>query len=89
MDQSENIQGKNIQTNKISYSVTVDGELLSCPLVAAIGSNDGEIMFYGRLKWGGRSIADVCEATDIRFSEEKFLRHKRREQFYWNILKKQ
>ncbi|MBR1597278.1 MAG: hypothetical protein IJ661_00020 [Lachnospiraceae bacterium] len=70
MDQSENIQGKNIQTNKISYSVTVDGELLSCPLVAAIGSNDGEIMFYGRLKWGGRSIADVCEATDIRFSEE-------------------
>lgn len=52
-----------MDTGKISYSLSADGSIFSCPANITFGSQNGSIAFCGVLRWSGRSLADTVTAA--------------------------
>lgn len=55
---------------KISYGLSVDGSIFSCPAHVALGIQNGSIAFCGILRWNGRCLADAVAEADSGLSPE-------------------
>lgn len=53
----------------ISYGITADGFLFSCPVQVIFSNVNGQLTFAGTIQWGARSISDIVKGMESDLSE--------------------
>lgn len=54
----------------ISYNLSIDGNIFSCPTHITIGNHNGKLAFGGVVKWGERKLSDVMTESNTKLPEE-------------------